>query len=78
MADSLARQEKLRRKLVADVAHELRTPVAVLQVGHEALLDGVAQPTPASWGHCAMRCCGWRASSMTCASCRRLRQRHCS
>jgi two-component system sensor histidine kinase BaeS len=46
MAGSLARQEKLRRNLVADVAHELRTPVAVLQAGHEALLDGVNEPTP--------------------------------
>jgi signal transduction histidine kinase len=46
MADSLARQETLRRHLVADVAHELRTPIAVLQAGHEALLDGVAEPTP--------------------------------
>jgi two-component system sensor histidine kinase BaeS len=46
MADALARQEQLRRDLVADVAHELRTPVAVLQAGHEALLDGVAEPTP--------------------------------
>ncbi len=46
MADSLARQEQLRRDLVADVAHELRTPVAVLQAGHEALLDGVVEPTP--------------------------------
>jgi two-component system, OmpR family, sensor histidine kinase BaeS len=32
---------------VADIAHELRTPVAVLQAGHEALLDGVAEPTAA-------------------------------
>ena len=47
MADALDRQERLRRHLVADVAHELRTPVAVLQAGHEALLDGVAEPTPA-------------------------------
>ena len=46
MADALARQEQLRRDLVADVAHELRTPVAVLQAGHEAMLDGVAEPTP--------------------------------
>jgi signal transduction histidine kinase len=29
MADSLTAQEQLRRNLVADVAHELRTPVAV-------------------------------------------------
>jgi two-component system, OmpR family, sensor histidine kinase BaeS len=47
MADRLDRNEQLRRDLVADVAHELRTPVAVLQAGHEALLDGVAEPTPA-------------------------------
>jgi two-component system, OmpR family, sensor histidine kinase BaeS len=46
MADTLARQEQLRRDLVADVAHELRTPVAVLQAEHEAMLDGVTEPTP--------------------------------
>ena len=45
MADTLDRQEQLRRDLVADVAHELRTPIAVLQAGHEALLDGVTEPT---------------------------------
>lgn len=39
MADTLAGQERLRRDLVADVAHELRTPVAVLQANTEALLD---------------------------------------
>ena len=50
MAESLARQEKVRRNLVADVAHELRTPVAVLQAGHEALLDGVTEPTPEQLG----------------------------
>jgi signal transduction histidine kinase len=46
MADTVDRHEQLRRDLVADVAHELRTPIAVLQVGHEALLDGVTEPTP--------------------------------
>ncbi|MGO8962021.1 MAG: sensor histidine kinase [Streptosporangiaceae bacterium] len=46
MADALDEQEQLRRDLVADVSHELRTPVAILQAGHEALLDGVAEPTP--------------------------------
>ena len=46
MAETLARQEQLRRDVVADVAHELRTPVAVLQAGHEALLDKVVEPTP--------------------------------
>lgn len=42
MADAVAREDTLRRALVADVAHELRTPVAVLQGELEALLDGVS------------------------------------
>jgi two-component system sensor histidine kinase BaeS len=46
MAELLDGHERVRRDLVADVAHELRTPVAVLQAGHEALLDGIAEPTP--------------------------------
>ena len=46
MADTRDRQDQLRRDLVADVAHELRTPIAVLQAGHEALLDGIIEPTP--------------------------------
>jgi two-component system sensor histidine kinase BaeS len=50
MADTLDREDKIRRDLVASVAHELRTPVAVLQAGHEALLDGVTEPTPDELG----------------------------
>jgi two-component system, OmpR family, sensor histidine kinase BaeS len=46
MADTLAAQEQLRRDLAADIAHELRTPVAVLQANTEALLDGVLAHTP--------------------------------
>lgn len=45
MAAALAAQERLRRNLVADVAHELRTPVAVLQANTEALLDGIVPHT---------------------------------
>lgn len=45
MADSLRQQEQLRRDFVAEVAHELRNPVAVLQVNLEALLDGVVPHT---------------------------------
>ena len=41
MARSLARAETLRRNMVADIAHELRTPLAVIQGNLEALLDGV-------------------------------------
>jgi signal transduction histidine kinase len=46
MADAVDREDRIRRDQVADLAHELRTPVAVLQAGHEALLDGVTEPTP--------------------------------
>ena len=46
MADTITAQERLRRSLVADVAHELRTPVAVLQANTEALLDGLLPHTP--------------------------------
>lgn len=46
MADTIAREDELRRVVVADVAHELRTPLAILQAGTEALVDGVARPTP--------------------------------
>jgi two-component system, OmpR family, sensor histidine kinase BaeS len=42
MAASLMRIEGLRRDLVANVAHELRTPLATLQGYLEALRDGVA------------------------------------
>lgn len=41
MADSLAQAEAQRRQLVADVAHELRTPISVLQANLEAIQDGV-------------------------------------
>ncbi|MDT8898874.1 MAG: sensor histidine kinase [Thermanaerothrix sp.] len=41
MATSLERAEKARRQMVADVAHELRTPLAVLQANLEAMQDGV-------------------------------------
>jgi two-component system sensor histidine kinase BaeS len=50
MADTLDYEDKIRRDLVASVAHELRTPVAILQVGHEALLDGVTEPSPEELG----------------------------
>ena len=45
MADAGEEQDRIRRNLVADVAHELRTPIAILQAGHEAMLDGLAEPT---------------------------------
>lgn len=46
MAAALGRQEELRRQLVADVAHELRTPLSVMRVEIESLQDGLTEPTP--------------------------------
>jgi signal transduction histidine kinase len=46
MAESLARQESLRRTLVTDVAHELRTPLTNLRAQIEAVEDGLLAPTP--------------------------------
>jgi signal transduction histidine kinase len=50
MAESLAGQEEARQRLVADIAHELRTPLAVLQAEIEALQDGVTRPTAKQLG----------------------------
>lgn len=46
MADSLQRGEERQRRLTADVAHELRTPLANLRGYLEALKDGVVTPDP--------------------------------
>lgn len=46
MADSLARDHELRRNLMVDVAHELRTPLSVIQGNLEAMLDGVLPASP--------------------------------
>ena len=44
MAANLEDAERQRRNLVADVAHELRTPVSNIQGYLEALKDGLLQP----------------------------------
>ena len=47
MAAQIELNERSRRNLVADVAHELRTPITILQVALESMLDGVAKPDQA-------------------------------
>ncbi|MEN6463302.1 MAG: histidine kinase dimerization/phospho-acceptor domain-containing protein, partial [Syntrophomonas sp.] len=44
LAEGLDKQEKLRKRLTADVAHELRTPLATLQSHMEAMIDGIWEP----------------------------------
>lgn len=41
MADTLQQAEEARRAMTADIAHELRTPLAVQRANLEALQDGV-------------------------------------
>lgn len=45
MLTELERADQQRRNLSADVAHELRTPIHILQGNIEGLLDGVYEPT---------------------------------
>jgi two-component system, OmpR family, sensor histidine kinase BaeS len=44
LSRALGEQEALRRRLTANMAHELRTPLATLQSHLEALIDGVWKP----------------------------------
>ncbi|MFI1419211.1 ATP-binding protein [Streptomyces sp. NPDC020731] len=46
MADSLQAGEERQRRLIGDIAHELRTPLANLRGYLEALRDDVVEPTP--------------------------------
>ena len=46
MVEELELADQRRRNLTADVAHELRTPLQVIQGNLEGVLDGVYAPTP--------------------------------
>jgi len=45
MGESLQQAEALRRDMTADIAHELRNPLSVMQARVEAVIDGVYPPT---------------------------------
>ncbi len=46
MAAELAHTEQLRRNMISDVAHELRSPLTNIRAYLEALQDGYASPEP--------------------------------
>ncbi|HEX5936361.1 MAG TPA: HAMP domain-containing sensor histidine kinase [Actinomycetota bacterium] len=50
MSEELEHLERSRRDLVANVSHELKTPIAAIRAHLENLLDGVEQPDPATLG----------------------------
>ncbi|MBK7452624.1 MAG: HAMP domain-containing protein [Anaerolineales bacterium] len=46
MVSELERSDQQRRNLTTDIAHELRTPLHIIQGNLEGITDGVYQPTP--------------------------------
>jgi signal transduction histidine kinase len=46
LAESLETLEKLRKQLTEDVAHELRTPITILQSYLEAMTEGIWEASP--------------------------------
>jgi signal transduction histidine kinase len=49
MAEALDEAEQRRVVLIGDVAHELRTPLATMELYTEGLLDGIVHPTDETW-----------------------------
>lgn len=46
MAESLEKNRQMNRQLLAGIAHELKTPLTIIQGNLEAILDGVQDATP--------------------------------
>ncbi|MFT8314042.1 MAG: ATP-binding protein [Clostridium sp.] len=45
LTETLENQKNLRKRMSADIAHELRTPLATLQSHLEAMIDGIWKPS---------------------------------
>jgi two-component system sensor histidine kinase BaeS len=49
MADRLSATERVRQRMLADLAHELRTPLASIEATVEAVADGVLPADDTAW-----------------------------
>ena len=66
MAARLADAEATRRRLLADLGHEMRTPLATIEAYLEAAEDGVAVEDEDTWRSCGRRppgCAAWPRTS---------------
>ena len=45
MSKTLAENQVLRKRLFADIAHEMKTPLAIIQGNLEGILEGVIEPS---------------------------------
>lgn len=54
LANKLDEQENLRKRMTTDIAHELRSPLAVLRSQIEAMIDGVFEPNKERLKKCHM------------------------
>ena len=43
MAEALQREDSLRKRLTSNIAHELRTPLAIMNARIEAMMDGIIE-----------------------------------
>ncbi len=46
MAEAQEREARARTQIVADLSHEVRTPMTILRGNLEELIDGIEEPTP--------------------------------
>jgi signal transduction histidine kinase len=49
MAQSLKSSEEEKRRMIADISHDLRTPLAAVRSVLEGMRDGLLEPTPATF-----------------------------
>lgn len=49
---TIGEQDQVKKRMTADLAHELRTPLATLQANLEGLIEGIWQPTPERLNSC--------------------------